>query len=220
MKTSKIVIYGVGSFADYAGYLFENDSNYEVVGYCMEQSYLEKNKSIKRKITTFENLEDTFSMEETYIFIAIGNNLIRERIYNMAKSKGYHFGTYISSQAITWENLKVGENSFIGEGCVIQPFVTIGDNTIIIISEIGHHCVIGNNVLLSGSTLGGNVKVGNVSYVGMGAVVKQKIYIEEKNIIGMGCVIDRNTESNSVYTAKLATKRAVTFDKVSNKFLK
>lgn len=220
MKTRKIVIYGVGSFAEYAAYLFQNDSDFEVVGFCMEDSYLKNNTSIKKNITTFENLENTYSMEDTFIFIAIGNNLIREKIYNKAKDKGYHFGTYISSKATTWENLIVGENCFIGEGCVIQPFVTIKDNSIILISEIGHHCKIGNNTLLSVCTLGGNVKVGDFSYIGMGSVVKQKINIGKKNIIGMGCIIDRSTEPNSVYTSKSATKRSVSFEKISNKFLK
>lgn len=219
MKTNKIVIYGVGRFADYATYVFDNDTDYEVVGFCMEQAYLEEHKSIQKNITTFENLENTFSMEDTSIFIAVGNNLIRKRIFKKVKSKGYKFGSYISSKATTWGDLKVGDNCFIGEGSAIQPFVTIEDNTILFVSAIGHHCKIGRNVLLSVCTLGGNVKIGDHSYLGMGSVVKQNINIGEKNIIGMGCVIDKNTASNSVYTSKSATKRSVPFDKVANLFL-
>jgi sugar O-acyltransferase (sialic acid O-acetyltransferase NeuD family) len=220
MKTKKLVIYGTGSFAEYAAFLFQNDSNYEVIGFCMEQSYLSKIKSNKQQITSFENLGKNYSMEHIYIFIAVGNNLIRERIFNKAKFKGYQFASYISSKAIIWEDLIIGHNSFIGEGSVIQPFVEIKKNTIILNSVIGHHCKLGNNVFLSVCTLGGNVKVGDTSYIGMGSNIKQNVNIAERNIIGMGSIIVESTKPNTVYTTKSANKRSLSFEQVSDLFLK
>ena len=41
--------------------------------------------------------------------------------YLAAKRKGYHFATYVSSRAIVWPDLHVGENSMIFEAAVIGP---------------------------------------------------------------------------------------------------
>jgi sugar O-acyltransferase (sialic acid O-acetyltransferase NeuD family) len=187
----------------------------------MEQAYLDKqlNSDKTEDIIPFEKLQEKFKAEDYDLFIAVGNNIVRERIFNSAKQKGYKLATYISSKASTWDNLKTGDNCFIGEGSSIQPFVKLGNNTIIMETIIGHHCTIGNNILLSVCTLGGNVKVGNGSFLGMGSVVRQNVNIADKNIIGMGSIIDKNTEPNSVYTTKTAIKRIASYDKIANIFL-
>lgn len=214
MINKKLVIYGVGSFAEYAEYLFENDSQYSVKGYCMEKSFLEnqENKIYNKQVTVFEELEKKFSPEHYHLFIAVGNNVIRERIYSAAKEKGFKLATYLSSKAVYWDNLVIGENCFVGDGSVIQPFTEIGNNSIFFTVILGHHCKIGSHALLSGCTLGGSVQVGDYSFLGLHSSIKEKISIGNKNIIGMGVVIASNTQSNEIYSAPTARKRNITFE--------
>ncbi|CAN5204551.1 acetyltransferase [soil metagenome] len=222
MKNKKLFIYGVGKFAEYAGYVFHYDSEYEVVGSCIEQSYLNKSRELNKsiEILAFENLDEVLKEENCHLFIAVGNNIIRERIFKRAKELKYKMASYISSKASVWENLEVGRNCFVDEGTTLQPFVKVKDNSILFVCNVGHHSVIEEHSLLSATILGGNVTIGACSYLGMNTVIKQNVKIGEKNIMGMGCIIEQDTEPGSVYSNKGTMKRNITYDKLFSKFLK
>lgn len=222
MKKRKLIIYGVGRFAEYAAYVFEKDSLYDVTDFCMEQAYLDKQliSNTTENIIPFEKLQGKFKPEDYDLFIAVGNNLVRERIFNSAKQKGYKLATYISSKASTWDNLKIGENCFVGDGCVIQPFSIFGNNNLLFSTIVGHHGNIGNHTLLSGSILAGNVTVGNYSFLGIHSAIKENIKIGSRNIIGMNSAITVNTDDNAVYTAPTAIKRKITFQDFNREFIK
>ena len=219
MKNKKLFIYGVGGLADYAAYVFENDSDYEVVGTCIEKNYLDKNPNNLMNIMVYEGIEDQLHQADTFLFIAVGNNIVRGRIFQMSKQKGIKLATYISSKASTWANLEIGDNCFIGEGSVIQPFVKMGDNSILISSRIGHHSRLGNHTLLSGASLGGKVTIGDFSFLGMNSIIQQNITIGGKNIIGMGVAIKTSTGEGEVYSSPTNIRRKVKFDDISKNYL-
>lgn len=222
MKKRKLIIYGIGRFAEYAAYVFEKDSPYEINGFCMEQAFLDK-KLISDKtenIIPFEKLQEKFKPEDYDLFIAVGNNIVRERIFNSAKQKGYKLATYISSKASTWDNLKIGENCFVGEGSVLQPFTEIGNNSILFGVRTGHHSRIGDHTLLSGCTIGGNVEIGNFSFLGLNSTVKENTKIGDCNIIGMDTAINSNTNANEIYSAPTAIKRKITFQDFNREYIK
>lgn len=217
-----LVIYGIGRFAEYTAYLFENDSNYDVKGFCLEKAYLKDLDKSEIKIDTpiqvFEELEKTFR-DNFSVFIAVGNNQVRSRLFSRAKELGYHLASYVSTKAIFWDDLSIKENTFIGEGSIIQPLVEIGENSFIIGGRIGHHSIIGKHILLSGSTIGGNTKVGNLSFLGLNSAVSQNVVIADENIIGMNTTIERDTSPYSVYTQKGTTLRKVDSRKIANRTL-
>lgn len=222
IKDKKLIIYGVGSFAEYVGYIFEQDSHYQVSGFCVEDSILNKlsENPFEKKLTSFEEIQELFPPQDYDLFIAVGNNVVRKRIFKKSKEFGYTLARFISTKTIYWENLIFGENTFIDEGCKIHPFVEIGENCIIMYSTIGHHSKIGDHNLLSVTTLGGEVEIGNDCFLGMNSTIKQKTRISNKNIIGMGCLISENTKPNSVFNHKGTLQRAMSYDKVAGKFLK
>lgn len=219
MQKKKLIIYGVGKLAEYAGYVFQEDSNYNIVAYCIEENYLRANPQLP-DVESFENLQGDLLKNDTFLFVAVGNNIIRERIFSIAKQKGYKLATYISSKASTWSNLKIGENCFIGEGSIIQPFVEIKNNSFLFGARLGHHCIIGENVLLSGPTIGGDVRVGDFTFIGLNSVIQQNIKIGKKNIIGMGVAITKTTSEHSVFSAPKARKRNINYDQISDTYLK
>ena len=222
MKKRKLIIYGIGRFAEYAAYVFEKDSPYEVNGFCMEQAYLDK-KLISDKTENFipfEKLQEKFKPEDHDLFIAVGNNIVRERIFNSAQQKGYKLATYISSKSSTWDNLKIGENCFVGEGSVLQPFTEIGNNSILFAVNTGHHSRIGDHTLLSACTTGGNVEIGNFSFLGLNSTVKENTKIGNCNIIGMDTAINSDTNANEIYSAPTAIKRKITFQEFNREYIK
>lgn len=219
MKNKKLVIYGIGGFADYAQYAFENDSSYEVVAICLERDYIHKVQA-SENIIPLEELEKTYSNKEVDLFVAVGNNLVRKRIFNYLKDRGYKTASYVSTKASSWPNLIVGENCFIGEGSVLQPFNHIEDNTIIFAARLGHHCRIGKHTLLSSCTLGGNVHIGEETFVGLNAVIRERTQVKEKNVIGMGVVISSNTQPKAVYASPAFKPHRLSYDDISKDYLK
>lgn len=212
-KNKKIIIYGIGRFAEYAGFLFDHDSHYTVDGYTIETSLREKETAFNpgTEFIPFEDLEKIKSPKEYDLFIAVGNNIVRERLYRSAKEKGFALATYISSRATTWANLDIGDNCFVGEGSVLQPFTKIGCNSILFSTRLGHHSTIGDHTLLSACLLGGNVNVGVHSMLGLQSSIKENTKIGARNIIGMGVIINSDTPDDAIYTAAPALKRQLTY---------
>lgn len=220
-KSKKLIIYGIGKFTDYIKYAFQHDSSYEVMAQCLESNYLNKITPPEDSlpIVNFEDLNSSYPPDEYDLFIAVGNDSIRERLFESAKNKGYKLASYLSSKATYWDNMEIGENVFISEDSAMQPFVKIGNNTMIIGARIGHHCMIGSNVLLSLTFLGANVIIGDNSFLGLNSAVKPGIRIGDKNIIGMGCNILKDTKEGEVYTAAKTSKRGLTYFDLSDKYL-
>lgn len=221
MKEKNLIIYGVGDFAEYVGYAFSHDSKYRVFGFCVEKSYLSKSKKddTYNNLLEFDTLEKYYPPEKYNLFIAVGNDQIRQRIFKQAKNKGYFLASYVASRSITWEDLKIDENVFISEDTAIQPFVKIGNNSIFMGARIGHHSIIGSNVLLSLSLIGANCIIGDNSFLGLNSAIKPGVTIGNFNIIGMGCNIIKNTEDGDVYSAPKVQKRSVTYSELGNKHL-
>ena len=217
MKSKRLIVYGIGKFAEYVSYVFNNDSEFEVSGFCIEKNIFKETSHAGLPVTIFEDLHLN---DDQFLFIAVGQNHIRKRIFDVAKSKGFRMATYLSSKAIFWPDLKIGQNSFITEGTAIQPFVSIGDNSIHFGSRIGHHTTVGDHTLLSNVTLGGNVKIGNETYLGMNSAVKQNVSVAQRNIIGMNVTIEENTLEDSVYSHKGSQKRSLSYNDIAFRFLK
>ncbi|WP_316841191.1 acetyltransferase [Pedobacter gandavensis] len=194
----KVVIYGTGKMAEFICYSFNNDSAYEVVAFCVDDAYVPARgtKLLGLPILSFADVLSRYPQNNHLMHIAIGRNNVRESIYHKVKEAGYAFANYISSKANVWPDLVVGQNIFIDQCCDIQPFVTIGNNCMLIGARIGHHSVIMDNVLLSGNILAGNVTVGNNSFLGINSSVKEDLYIGNRNVIGAGVFITKNTDDD------------------------
>ncbi|MBI6117333.1 acetyltransferase [Salegentibacter maritimus] len=220
MKNEKLLIYGNGHFAEYVAYVFENDTKYELMGFCIEKDFYSGKTNDGRPVYIFEEILKETTFKDYKLFIAVGNNLIRKKIFEKAKFAGYSFANYISSKANYWPNIKLGQNIFIDEGCTIQPFVTILNNNILFASNIAHHTLINSHSLISVCTTGGNVTIGEESFIGMNTTIKQNVIIGRRNVIGMGCIIESNTPNDAVYSQKGTVKRDLSYSQVTSHFLK
>jgi len=190
---SKLVIYGTGLLAELAHFYFTHDSNHQIVAFTNGKEFITQPTFLGLPLVPFETLETEYPPKEHSLFVSVSylkRNSIREQIYWEAKQRGYRLETYISTKA-TYYGTPVGENCFIFENNVIQPFVTIGDNVILWSgNHIGHHstirdhCFITSHVVVSGactinencflgvnSTLRDHVTVGKYTIVGAGAFV-------------------------------------------------
>lgn len=205
----KVVIYGTGKMAELICYSFNNDSSYEVVAFCVDNEYVPPTgtRLLGLPVLSFDQAQVDFPKDHYKIHIGIGRNSARESAYYKALKAGYSFANYVSSKAMIWPDLVVGNNVFIDQACNIHPFVTIGNNCMLIGARIGHHSTIKNNVLLSGNILAGNVTIGHNSFLGINSSVKEDICVGNNNIIGAGVFITKNTEDDALITNPVVTHR-------------
>ena len=213
----KIVIYGAGKHAEMVHYLFTHDSPHEVVAFCVDQAYLPATggQFLDLPVVAFEDLASCYPASAYLLHIAVGQPRARRQVYMQTKAAGYSFASYISSRAIVWPDLVVGEHVFIDPIANIHPCVTIGDNTMLLGVILGHHSVIGSNVLISACIIGGNARIGDDTFVGMGAVINENVCVGRNNIIGAGALIGKHTDDNAVYTGEYSKKRLVDANRIA-----
>ena len=212
----KLIIYGTGLIAELADYYFETDSEYEVVAFCNTRKFIEVDEFLGKPIVAFEEVEKLYPPEQYSMFIALGylkTNKIREQRFKDAKQKGYQLASYISSKA-THFNTSFGDNCFILEHNVIQPFVKIMDNvTLWSGNHIGHHSTIGNNVFVaSHAVVSGCCKILDNCFLGVNVTLRDNIVIGRSSVIGAGATVMKSTDSYTLVTPMKSKSSALTKD--------
>lgn len=201
---AQVVIFGNSENADIAFFHLVNDSDHKVVGFTVDGAFVGSGSFHELPVVAFESLEESFAPEEVSLLIPISYkkvNKIRAAKYLEAKARGYKFISYISSKAIYY-NTPVGENCFILENNVIQPYSRIGNNcTLWSGSHIGHHSVIDDHCFISSQVvISGAVKIGEYTFIGVNATLRDNIKIGKENVIGASSIILKDTEDFAVYS--------------------
>ena len=208
-KQEKVIIVGDSAFAEIAYEYFNYDPKYEVVAFSVETAFLRKKELFGLPVLPFEDLEKRYSPSEHKIFVAVTYielNRVRTRLYRLAKEKGFSPVSYVSPRAFVWKNVEIGENCFIFENNVIQPFVKIGNNVIMWSgNHIGHHSIIRDNCFISSHVVvSGFVDVGENCFLGVNSTIANNLRVAKDCIIGAGALILRDTEEGKVYKGNRA----------------
>lgn len=125
-------------------------------------------------------------------FIAVGDNRIRRKVYELLKEKSILPVNAVHPAANIASNAKIAQhNVMISSGVAVNPLTVIGNGVICNTNAtIEHECVIGDFAHIGpGAVLCGNVTVGEDAFIGAGAVVRQGIRIGKNAMVGMGAVV-------------------------------
>jgi sugar O-acyltransferase (sialic acid O-acetyltransferase NeuD family) len=160
-------------------------------------------------VVAWETLATHYPPAEVDVFVAIPSsqlNRLRTRLYREAKRRGYRLATYVSSRAFVWRNAELGENCFVFEGNVIQPFVRIGNNCILWSgNHVGHRTIVRDNVFIaSHAVISGYCEIGESSFVGVNSTFNDRVRVAPDNVIGSGALVTRDTEPGRVYVGSPA----------------
>lgn len=138
--------------------------------------------------------------ENTNIFIAIGENSKRKKIFNLIKKKKKNNFPNIFYEKNTFlNNTKFGIGNLVMPGCLINNDVKIGNFCILNTgSIIEHDCKIGSfNSISPGAVLSGNCETKEDVFIGSNATIIHNIKIGKRSVIGAGTVITKNIGDNS-----------------------
>ena len=210
----KVIIFGIGENAELLKYYLENDEKYKneyiVSAFTLDSEYIKNEKFCNLPLVSFQNLEKIYPPEEYFLFVALGYtqmNSLRELKYIQGKKKGYKYINYICSKAVVNAE-KIGENNFIVDNSVIQPFVEIGNNNVFMGGGlIGHHSKIGNNCFFAGgANIAGKCIIKDNCFVGINSSVRDNIILEYKTLVGGGVYLNKSSEKYSIYISNSAIK--------------
>lgn len=206
----KILIFGIGDFAELMYHYLRSSSLYHVVGFCADKDFMSSKTFCQLPVHEFENIESIFSPEQYKFFIAVGYSHMPARVtvYNKVKAKKYFCINYISPQAIVDESVSMGENNVIFPNVVIEPFVKIQNNNIIwSSSNICHNVEIeSHSFIASQSLVGGFSKIGHNCFIGFNSTILHNVYIANETLVGAKSLVMQNTEPYSKYIGIPAEK--------------
>lgn len=115
------------------------------------------------------------------IFIAIGNNKLREELITQAQEVGFNIVNLISKKSI------VSNYAKIGQGCVIFPNAIIEPN-----STIGNGCVICAN-----SVINHDAFIADYSLVNSASVIRPRALLNKYSRVSCRCLIGKEVEESS-----------------------
>ncbi len=203
MNNSAIVIYGAGPLAKLMKYYFEEDSPAKVVAFSVDSAFRTDPTFCGCPVVPFEQIATDYPPSQVGLFVAIGYRNMRNRVllFNRARSLGYDLRNYVSSRAITYPDLCIGENNVLMANVHIEPFASIGDNNLFSSDTlIAHEVKIGNgNYCAAKVLIGGNSKVQDSCFFGNGTVVINDVAIAAETQTFPGTVLVQNTKPHSKY---------------------
>ncbi|MGB6464517.1 MAG: acetyltransferase [Nitrosotalea sp.] len=213
----KTIIFGTSDFAEVAHFYLTHDSDYDVVAFTTHKEYIKSKELFGLPVVQFEDIEKTFPPSEFEMFIAVAYSKInktRAEIFYQAKAKGYKLLSYVNSKVTKWGDVYMGENCFVFENVVIQPFVKIGNDVIIWSgNHIGHHTTIGDHCFITSHVvISGNVTIGPYCFLGVNSTIRDGINIARECVIGAGAVILKDTKEREVYTTNATKLLPITSD--------
>lgn len=195
----KVVIIGAGGHAKVIADIIEKSGD-EIVGFLDDNK--EIGTTIIKEYKVIGDLNNRFAMavtkENLEFIIAIGDNKKREEISHSPNLKFY---TAIHPSA------QMGLDVEIQEGTVIMANACINSS-----AKIGKHCIINTGAIIEHDNiiedfvhispnvaLGGTVKIGKSTHVGIGSTIKNNITICEKCKIGAGAVVVKDIKEEGTY---------------------
>lgn len=198
-----VVLFGSGRVARLAHFYLTHDSEREVAAFTVDRDYLIDDTLVGLPVVPADTVQIRFPPDRFDMFVAVGYgrvNKFREGKYLQSKEMGYELISYVSSTATVWPGSEIGDNCFIMENNVIQPFATIGNDVIMWGGSIvGHesmimdHCFVAAHVVISGA-----VTVEPNCFIGVNATIRDEITIARECVIGAGALIMKDTKEREV----------------------
>lgn len=201
--SSRVVLFGTGDFARVASVYLAEDSPHTVEAFTVHDQYRTSDTLLGKPVVPFERLTELYPPGEVKLFVAVGFKRVnkqRAELVAECKGLGYELISYVCSKATVWGDLSLGDNCFVFENNVIQPFARIGHDTILWSgnhighdSTIGDHCFVSSHVVVSG-----HAKVGDYCFLGVNSTLRDGVTVGAECVIGAGATVLRDVPPGSV----------------------
>ncbi len=205
----KVIIFGTSIFSLVAYQTIVQEGLAEVVGFTLNEKYIQDTKLEGLNVYPFECLSNNFPMNDYKILIALGYKKMndnRKAVYEKCKELSYNIYTLISKRAQVYTK-EIGEGCIILPAAFVGPYVSIGKSVILWNNvSVCHHNRIGDFThIAGGTTIGGETIIGSNCFVGMNCTLKNGIEVGDRTFIGANSYMSQNTEGGLGFVGNPAT---------------
>ncbi len=192
----KLVIWGASGHARVVADIVRLMGRFEIVGFLDDVSAGRRGSEFAgaRILGGAEMLAELHKSGVTNLLVAVGDCSARSRLAARAKQMGFTLPTAVHPSAVVAAGVSLGAGTVVVAGSVVNPGAVIRDNVIINTAAcVDHDCVIDHGAHVGpGVCLGGYVTVGARAWLGLGAIVKDRVSIGAGAIVGAGAVVLRD----------------------------
>jgi len=192
----KIVIIGCGGQGKVTLDIL-NLQNKEVIGFIDDD--IKKHNTFINDVRILGDINFLLSNKITKnVSIAIGDNKIRAKIFNLLKENNFNIINVIHPNTTISNTVKLGQGLTIMPGAIINTNTIIEDNVIINTnSSVDHDCIIKKHSQIQpGATITGTVKIEEYTTIGSGATILPNLKIGKNSFVGAGAVVTKNVADN------------------------
>ena len=170
--------------------------------------FLDDGTTANDKVNVIGKVSDAekFCNGETYLFVAIGNCEIREKIMNSLPDAKWY--TAIHPSAVISPSATIKEGTCVMPNAVVNNSAVVGKGVIInTCASVDHDDVIGDFVHIAcGAHIAGTVTVGKGTWIGIGATISNNVSICDGVMLGAGAVVVKDITEKGTYVGVLAKK--------------
>lgn len=183
----KVLVVGAGGHSKVIVDILQQNGQYDVVGFVDSgdrQGYW--------GIPVIGRDEDLEVLRQErkipYAFVALGNNVLREKVSRKVSDAGFELINVISSKALVSPRATLGKGVAVMAGAVVQADALIEDGCILNTnSSIDHECRVGAySHIAPGTAVSGNTVIGTGCFLGTGSRVIDGIHIGNHVTVGAG----------------------------------
>ena len=182
-------------------------SMFEVVGYTTPSKSQKNEFNLPGICFTDDEVTPDIAGTDCVLF-GIGSTLIRKKLYEIYKKKGFKFPKLIHPTSIVSNSAILAEGIIIAPYSVVSPNVKIGRISYINFQcGIGHDSIIGDFVQINpGSQIGGSCAIGDETLIGSGSTILQGVALGSQVTVASGSAVFTNVSNNSTILGNPARK--------------
>ena len=202
----EIIIFGCGGQAKVVLDCIKLIKGYKAIGFIDDKQYsLSFSKQIRYLglIKDLNKIIKNHNSKNLFGIIGIGDNIERKKISLEIKkfNKKFKWANVIHPSAFVSPSVTIGYGNVILAGSIICAETKICNHVCINTGSYIDHDNVFHNFSSTGPGVatGGNVEVGEKSFLGIGCAVRHKIFIGANTIIGGQAFVCNNCKPNSLY---------------------
>ena len=128
-----------------------------------------------------------------YAFVAIGNNVLRQRVADQLANAGFVLATVIHPRAIVSPTSNIGEGSAVMAGAIVGTEAVLCQGAIVNCGAVvDHHCRVGDfaHLGVNAAMAGGSV-LGAGAWMQAGAALGYGVEIDAGRVLALGEAVGR-----------------------------